>query len=739
MTLNTFPCVRLQTAVLGATLGIALSANAQTAPPAEAPTNEVVTMSQFEVTTTQGHGYTTGNSAIAFKTNESLMDIPQADIVVTNDLIRDLGYENTTDVLQYFGVMELIQGDLMTMRGNGVQSQPYLDELATHSFYSDDSVVDSFEVIKGPAQSLYISAGAAGLILKSTKKPLPYDQDIVSASIDEWGLFRGMVDFTGPLGSIGAAKISYRFVGVYQHGDQWFTNGVDNRDVLFQEFQVQYHDLKVRMYYDLEDTKAQTGTGFLTPNGGLFTGDGWKNSDNRPPGYQADWLQASVYGEALQKISDNWEMRISGSYWHQKAYGPYFHPLAINFDTNTETYGEYIENERWIYWTGLVDAQGHYSIGPSNWEMENRDSFGYNFSVWTDKQAYWKTAPFPYPNGPAGGNILVPIYQSQAMLNTLTLPPTSAFTPPTGTTTLGAYNTVTQDALYWQHTMDVVPNWLTLIAGFTWDNIDTESITNWGVLPYIATHTPSTQWVHRLGAVLHLTKNVSLYALNSTNFSSPLGAVLETAQLAPNQVGTGNELGVKWSMLGGRLSGESAWFHLVTTNALNRIAGFLPNGVEYAAVIGNVTLEGIDGDASFTIVPGWQLVGSWYAGHDLDQNNNPISFSYENSLSLFTRYDFQRDSSLKGLSIGGGLTRIGGRWMTTTGDTATSFALPSIVKMDTGSALNGFVTYAFNKHWLFRVNCDNILNQAYPLASQSPFFVDPSMARTFSFATTYKF
>jgi len=343
---------------------------------------DFVRMSAFEVTTTQGTGYTSTNSANAFKTNQSLMDIPQADVVVTNDMIRDLGYENTTDVLWYFGVSTEIEGDVMTIRGNSVQSQPYMDELPTHSYYTDDVIVDSIELVKGPAQSLYISAGASGLVMKSTKRPLPYDQDILTASIDQNGLYRITGDFTGPIGKLGEAELGYRFVGAYQRGNQWFTNGKDDRTTLFPEFQVKYHGMKVRMYYDYDDSKNQTGTGFILPNGNLYTGSGWKNADNRAPGYAADWQAKSVYGEALQKISDNWEMRISGSFWHQMSYGPYWHPLAVNFDNQTETWTQQLQDQRWIYWTALADCQGHYTLGPANWEMDNRDSFGYNFSSW---------------------------------------------------------------------------------------------------------------------------------------------------------------------------------------------------------------------------------------------------------------------------------------------------------------------------------------------------------------------
>jgi outer membrane receptor for ferric coprogen and ferric-rhodotorulic acid len=179
---------------------------------------EVVTMSQFEVTTTQGHGYVANNAATAFKTDEKLMDIPQADIVVTNDLINDMAYDNSSDVLQYFGVETLAEGEYLDLRGSSAYSIAFEDEIPQIPAFEDNSVLDSYEVIKGPAQVLYLNAGLAGVILKATKKPLPYNQDIVTASIDSNGLYRYVGDFSGPLGNIGAVQLSFRFVGTYQHG-----------------------------------------------------------------------------------------------------------------------------------------------------------------------------------------------------------------------------------------------------------------------------------------------------------------------------------------------------------------------------------------------------------------------------------------------------------------------------------------------------------------------------------------
>ena len=713
-----------------------------TATAGEQANADVIQMSQFEVTTTQGHGYKAPTSAAAFKTNEEMMNIPQGVVVVTKDFIDDLHQANSSDILRYFGVAAKFFGDTMLLRGSNTQVQPWVDDVPVKGFFSDSAMFDSYAVIKGPAQALYLGAGNGGLVLETTKKPLPYEQNIIQASSDQYGLFRVTLDSTGPVGKVGESTIGYRLVAAFQDGKQYFTDGKNYRAMIMPQFNVQYKGLTVRVYFEMLDTQTQQGMALITPQGKLYTGSGWKNSDNRTAGYAPDWATSNLYGEALEKISDNWETKIAGSYYKQHVYGKYFSPTAANFDTQQETWIDRVANERWDYWTALVDAQGHYNVGPSTWEMASRDNFGFNFSNWTDKQAYWQTTPFPYPNGPIGGKLNIPFGQTSGTV----LAPPSAFQPPSTITpgaTSGLFANVTQDAIYWQHEIDVIPNWLTLLGDFTWANIITEQVANWGALPYQSVHTPGQLWVHRFGAVVHITKEVSLYALESTNFSTPLGTLLENAQLAPNQVTKGDEVGIKWNLMGGKLTGEAASYKATTTNGLNTIAGFLPNGLNFAAVIGTTVLKGVDGDFAFQITPDWQLIGQFYKGTMRDPLGNPVSLSWESSFGLFTRYNF-REGGLKGLAIGGGVNRLGGRWVASSGSLiynggSTTATVPAYIKLEDGTEAMAFAEYHVNKHWSVSISCANLLNKAYVANYQSVVFSDPSTPRNFTFATTFKF
>jgi iron complex outermembrane receptor protein len=263
---------------------------------------------------------------------------------------------------------------------------------------------------------------------------------------------------------------------------------------------------------------------------------------------------------------------------------------------------------------------------------------------------------------------------------------------------------------------------------------------NESILPFNAVDVPLGQFLHRVGAILHVTNEISLYALNATSFTPPTnGAVLESGQLPPPQAGKSNEVGIKTALLGGKISGEFAYFHMVLQNQVDIVGGFYPNGQTFSTLIGSTNQEGVDGDLALTVVPGWQLVGAFYVGHDRNYQDQPVDTSYDNSWSLYNRYNFSRGTPLSGIAIGGGVTRVGGRWMDSGGLVDSSYNVPALLKMQTGTLINLFIEYQPNRHWSFRLRCDNALDQAYPLAAQGAEFVDAVPPRNFTFETDFKF
>jgi outer membrane receptor protein involved in Fe transport len=102
---------------------------AQTASPeaGAAESDQVVQMSSFVVRTTQGLGYVDANAASALKTDQALLDIPQAVVVLTNDLITDIGSNTMSDTLQYAGVSDFYRGNTDVIRGT--RAGNYIDDM----------------------------------------------------------------------------------------------------------------------------------------------------------------------------------------------------------------------------------------------------------------------------------------------------------------------------------------------------------------------------------------------------------------------------------------------------------------------------------------------------------------------------------------------------------------------------------------------------------------------------------
>ena len=567
---------------------------------ANSPSDQIVQMSQFEVTTTQGSGYMATNAASGLKTNESIMQIPQQIIVITKDMIEDVGLINSADMIRYFGGQEgTFEGETQRIRGISV-AYGRMDDFLFNSFALDPVFIDSYEVIKGPAQFLYPNAPAAGVVLRTTEKPLPYNQDTVTAEVNSWGQYRFTADATGPLGNIGKAKIGYRVVAADQGGGYWATNDKDNRKVLFTQWEVQMKNTTARVQFGyVQIYNRGTETALLQPTGPsgywahLYTGTG-RDNVNEPPNALVEneslWYGTSI----LQKISDNWESKFSALVMTYNIYGPLAVPSAVNWGTMTETFTPRIDNEPLDTWGVANDFHGHYDLGP----MANQDAFGFQY---TDYVVYsyitsFGTTPITGVN-----------FTNAANINNLQIPQLNAYgpAPSKGTRSENVYADI-----YESHTVDIIPNWLTLVAGWTWIYTPSSSVTNISSLPWNSVLVPNEAFTHRIGAIFHPIKDISIYALdiNALYPNSVSNLILVNGQLTvpPLQLAHNTEFGIKANFLGGRISADLAFFHEPISNLL--VAGqTLPNGFTVSIPSGQTVDEGFDGDLRSIS----SLAGSW--------------------------------------------------------------------------------------------------------------------------------
>jgi len=699
--------------------------------PAKATDDSVVKLSVFEVRTTQGQGYSAGNSASALKTSEPLMKLPAQIIVVTSDMIKDIGSNNASDVLAFAGLVPYYRGPAILSRGSRI-GNPYLDDVPQSSGIgiSDNSNIDTYQVIKGPQQVLYPLASLGGLVLQTTKKPLPgVTQATFDERIQQWGRQRFTYDINRPLGTVGEAKITGRVAGVVQTGQGPFYNSKDDRYGIFPSFGIDWKNTHVVVQYGFLKYKyLPGGTGILTPNGNVYVGMGHRNQGS-PPNNNDRNQQKEARISWTQILSDNWQVKSQLAYFDINRYGSTAFPTGVNWNTGMVTYTVRKNNGNQQSFDFQTDVSGKYQIG----RFPMTTAFGFNNHDQTGISMFWIGTPVTVRIGDA------------AAINAIRLPGVNEYTPPANP---GSRSRQFVTNGYAMQTMEVIPNRLTLAGGLTFSHIENVQDTNLALRnPYTASNSAATEWLHRLAAVYTVNEQLTAYVSRSTTFNPAVGVTYLNTPL-PSVLGTSDEVGLKTSLFGNKFSASIAYYKMELTNQAILAAFPALNiaGLNYYIPIGSTNSEGWDASFSATPVDGLELVATAYMGTVKDQNGNNITGTVENSWSFFGRYDFSDTSALKNFSVGGGSYRTGGKWFTMSGMTLPGGQpLPvnssgtSVFKLKAGTLVNLFVSYKVNRNWILRVDCNNVLDEVFPLGAQGVGLVDAVDPRTFSFQATYKY
>ncbi|MEO7599645.1 MAG: TonB-dependent receptor plug domain-containing protein, partial [Opitutus sp.] len=681
--------------------------------------DQPVIMSKFEVSSTQGKGYTSSNAATGFKTNESLLQIPQAVTLVTRDLIDDIGAVESSNILQYAGVSNFFTGESFAMRGTRI-GYPLLDEMPDGAPYLDNVNLDSYTVLRGPAATLYLNASLGGTVLTTSKIPLTRPQYSLTVRANEHGMRRVEGDFTGPLGSIGDMKFSYRIVAAQQEGDTAFKNMTDDRKIYHPTLQMVYKNTVVRIAYDYQQLDhIPNANSFVTPTGKLYTGAG------RDEAYFArnameNFHRRGVRFVLIQKLSDNWDLKVAATRWWFSRLGSIVFPSGgINWVNQTMTIGARKNDQKLDFSIAQVDVNGKHTFG----RITAQTTFGASYS---DEVGKNRILGFPAGVFPTR---IIPI--NNPGLDNIFAPPLSSFSA----VNPGSQSTTYRGNAYIQETVNVIPERLTLVAGFTHSKIKINNITNTAANVFGIPVNGSDN-LHRYGAVFNITKEAVIYAMESTTFA-PTSARDVNLNILPSAVGKGQEVGFKTAFFDGRISSTFSIYKLELTNQ-SFFAGVRPDGISYLAPIGSTSQKGYDFDLAYSPVPGLQFIGTYYHGKVKDQAGNDVANSYTGQVSLVGRYEVQ-SGSMKGFSFGAGYVRISGRKLATGAYVTGITPNPAFIVPEPGDLVNIFASYKINNHWFVRGNVDNALDEAYALGAQNAYFVDPSPPRTISLSATYRF
>jgi iron complex outermembrane recepter protein len=695
---------------------------------AAAAKDEAITLSRFEVTTTQGKGYVATNSATGFKTNEELIRIPQSVTVVTRDLIDDIGATRTSDVLQFAGASQFYRGESIRLRGART-SNAYMDDAIENVPYSDNVNIDAYEVIRGPAGVLYANAAVGGVVLKSTKKPLQSVQRTLNFSVNDWGQYRGEADFTGPIGEAGGAKFSYRAVGAFQDGDAYFKNVDDQRLSLHPTLQVDLNNATVRVAVDYTDLTSIAGAqNFVLTNGKLYTGAG-RDEGYYPKGVMEDHTQIRERVALLYRLGPGWESKTSLSHLKYEREGTNVLPNSLDLQQNIFRLFARRNYQRLENWVVNQDFLGSYKL----WKIDAQSAAGFTLTDEYNRAAFTN-------NTTVGVNGIQSVSIANPQMDNVVVPSLESYIPASST---GSWTNNRRSTYYFQQQVTAIPERLILVAGWSAASLQINDV------PAVAARTTAggtrvvsfDEDLHRYGVVVNVTKDIALFGLDSTTFAPQDNSNTRdfNGVLLPARVGKGKEVGLKTALFDGKLSATISYFDMELTNVSIQQPGTSPiTGIAYFTST-DQKQKGWDGTIAWSPIPQWQILLSGYKGTVEDKNGAKINNSYDSLYSFFTRYDFS-NGPLKGLGLGGGASKTGGNYFVTQSNiTYPVGETPHPITLESVWNATAFVSFRLNKNWLFRLNVDNVLDKAYAMGAQTPLFVDMSPPRTFRLSTSYKF
>lgn len=648
-------------------------------------TEEIVKLSAFEVRDSRDKGYFASQSISGMKTQAGLMDTPGNIAVIPRDLINDI-YEPTSAglVLQFVasGTNLYRNGEQIQVRGSRT-GFTLVDDIPDIMYYADNTGIDSYEVLKGPTSLLYgPSAGIFGLIIKTTKKPLPEFQGNISASVGSFGYRRTDLDLTGPLGH----GFSYRLIGAYQKYDgPWGAFWFDNRKVLIGTLQWTDGKTTIRGTYEHATIEYNDSTGFAICSQSDRAIYPWVSPLGQNFRYGPRFGFGGLYSNCarltlIHKWSENWQTRV----FYDKTYTDRPSVDAIGFasyDLNAKTFSLYYDDydENFRSTEAGTDTIGKYNIAGVGLQTnlgflyDNRDGTSIDYTY-------------------------IPDFLDGSLVN----PPNFASTtrPASSKNKPNDFSSVPSKTYYVLETIKPIPNSDRLIV-------------NGGAARIRAGQSTGPVWdtVERAGIVFKPIDEVSVYAAYATRFtptSSPTYVDINGARL-PNIEGKGTEVGIKTDLFKHRLMITLDAYKLSQTNITQGAPTYSPiTGRPYYIFIGDTVNKGVELDLRAQVTANWQLIVVGWNGSDLNSKGVELDHSMKKTAGFFTKYGFEK-GALKGWSVGGGTYFAG-----------TKYYMSSNRYIPAYQTTNLFIEYQYNRNWRGSLHIGNLFDKTYISGGSAP-------------------
>lgn len=647
----------------------------------------------------------------AMKSEVPLLETPQAVSVVTESLIKDQNAVKLTEVLR--NVAGVSTGgyysdwDYYRIRGFDASFNTFWDGLrGDYGMGAETFGLERVEVIKGPASSLYGQAPLGGIVNLVSKRPKNDTWSEFGFTAGSFNSLQGTVDANAPLYTApGGVGIYGRFTGLYRDEDS-FIDHVD-RQRLF---------LAPSFTFKLGDDTTLTLLSQYTHDTGVFA------------------MPLPAKGTVLPNV--NGEIDIS------RFLGL---PGASNEIDQSRARVGYELNHRF---NDLVSLRQNFSYSQMNQEWENTL---YNSSLSADEKSmnlypyyYDETLnrvgldtalDFTFETGKIrhvltvgtdyyfersdNSNRQIDYADPDSYVSIDLFDPDYNFTIPAYATSSSGISGSESIGFYFQDHAKLTDQ-VTLTFGGRYDQTEDRG-----------TGVNEDAFSPKVGATYEFIPGVAAYANYSTAFEPQWSSTDANGTPVSPEEGENIEGGLKYRLLGDKLTGMASVFHLTRSNIATADLS-TPNPFD-STVSGEQRSQGFEFENAYQPVDGLEISAAYtYIDAEVTEDNTipegtRLPGVPENNVNVWLKYTIQ-EGPLEGLGFG-----VGGRYFSSQGgDQADSFELPSYGLLD--AAL-----YYTKDNFTAQVNFNNITDKRHFVGAYNDLYVLPGEPFNVAASVGWKF
>ncbi len=659
----------------------------------------------------------------AYRGDFSPLETPQSNLVLNNELLTNAGVIDLSQAL-----------DLSTSVARQNNFGGLWNSFAIRGFVGDENLpsnylvngfnagrgfggprdlsgVESVEVLKGPRAALFGRGEPGGTINLVTKRPTFEKAGSVTLSAGSFDTYRTDIDWTSPLSD----GVAVRIVGFYEDAKSFRDTVETKRQGLSPSITVELSD-NSQLTYELEysDQQIPQDRGVFAFNGQLgiipesrFLGE---------PSYGP--IEIDVLGHQLEyqhDFNDNWSALVGVNFRDTSLEGfasenQFFggrQNFELGVNDNFDRFTRYRDYDA-QYYVLRAEISGSFKVG----DLEHRIIVGVDADEFENDQFARRDR-----STPQAINAFNPAY-GNAPLSGLDL-----------TVQLDRVETQESIGVYVQDQISLTEN-LDIRVGARFDDYQQTLLNRRsGSIAEFSEAKVSPQ----LGVVYQVSDELSVYAAYGENFR-PLSGATKDGTLDPNE-STSTELGVKFSLNGGQLSGTIAVFDVEQSNISTVDENFV------ATAIGEAGSQGIEIDLNGDLTDSLSMLFSYsYIDAETENDFNDPNFGSvvpagsdllnvpEQQLSLQLVQEAQVAG--KDLRLIGGLIYVGDRNGFFSNQ---NFRLPSYTTVRVAAH------YDLSESIELRAEVANLFDKEHYTNSFADVWVQPGTPRNYRVSAKYRF